>query len=158
MTASWDKTIKVWDNLYMQLLYTFSGHKAQINSIDMVQNSKYLASGSRDGTIMCWNLETGTYLTQIDCESPVNVVLFSQKLYWLIIGTNQGIRVLDLPHQKLIQEIKEVSDINPNDVSFKSKALLGCTSLAWSKNGTILYAGWTDNNIRVYKLDVVNSE
>jgi guanine nucleotide-binding protein subunit beta-2-like 1 protein len=28
VTASWDKTIKVWDNQTMQLLHTFVGHKA----------------------------------------------------------------------------------------------------------------------------------
>ena len=36
VTASWDKTIKVWDNLYMKLMHTFTGHKAQITSLDMV--------------------------------------------------------------------------------------------------------------------------
>merc|ERR1712127_975367 len=145
-----------WDNLYMQLNYTFTGHKAQINSIDMVQNSNYLASGSRDGQIMVWDLIQGKFLTSSDCDSPVNVVLFSQKLYWLIIGTEQGIRVLDLPTRQFLQEIKEVS-MNTNDVAFKSKKQLGCTSLAWNKSGTHLYAGWTDNNIRVYKLEVLNS-
>jgi guanine nucleotide-binding protein subunit beta-2-like 1 protein len=156
VTASWDKSIKVWDNLYMQLNYTFTGHKAQINSIDMVQNSNYLASGSRDGQIMVWDLIQGKFLTSSDCDSPVNVVLFSQKLYWLIIGTEEGIRVLDLPTRQFLQEIKEVS-MNTNDVAFKSKKHLGCTSLAWNKSGTHLYAGWTDNNIRVYKLEVLNS-
>jgi len=28
VTASWDKTIKVWDNTYMKLMHTFMGHKA----------------------------------------------------------------------------------------------------------------------------------
>jgi len=156
VTASWDKTIKVWDNTYMTLLHTFTGHKAQINSIDMVQNSSYLASGSRGGFIMVWDLVHGKFLTSKECDSPVNVVLFSQKLYWLIIGTEEGIRVLDLPSRTFLQEIKEVS-MNTNEVQFKSKKHLGCTSLAWNKAGNYLYSGWTDNNIRVYKLEVLGS-
>jgi guanine nucleotide-binding protein subunit beta-2-like 1 protein len=158
VTASWDKSIKVWDNLYMQLMYTFTGHKAQINSIDMVQNSSYLASGSRDGTIMVWDLVNGKFLVQADCDSPVNVVLFSQKLYWLIIGTDEGIKVLNLPTKTYLQSITQVSDINANDVNFKSTKKLGCTSLAWDKSGQHLYSGWTDNNIRVYRLESAASE
>ena len=157
VTASWDKTIKVWDNLYMTLNHTFVGHKAQINTLDMVHGSSYLASGSRDGQVMVWDLVQGKFLTASDCESPVNCVLFSQKLYWLVIGTQEGIKVLDLPSQKYLQDIKEVS-INANDVSFKSKKNLGCTSLAWNKAGTHLYSGWTDNNIRVYKIEDVASQ
>jgi len=141
----------------MSLMYTFTGHKAQINSIDMVQNSSYLASGSRDGTIMVWDLVNGKFLTSSDCESPVNVVLFSQKLYWLIIGTETGIKVLDLPSRTILKTITATS-INANDVQFKSEKPLGCTSLAWNKAGNYLYSGWTDNNIRVYKLEQVALE
>jgi len=76
----------------------------------------------------------------------------------LIVGTQEGIKVIDLPTNKIIQTIQEVSNINANDVTFKSKAKLGCTSLAWNKSQTHLYSGWTDNNIRVYKIDVASQE
>merc|ERR1719242_2727399 len=110
VTASWDKTIKVWDNLYMTLLHTFTGHKAQVTTLDIVENSAFLASGSRDGKIMVWDIVQGKWFTQHECDSPVNCVLFSQRL-------------------------------------------LSCTSLAWSKSGTHLYSGWSDNHIRVYEID-----
>lgn len=157
VTASWDRTIKVWDaKYYGELIYTFTGHKAQINSIDMVQNSSYLASGSRDGTIMVWDLLSGKFLTSSDCESPVNVVLFSQKLYWLVIGTDDGIKVLDLPSRSILKHITAQS-MNPNDIKMKSKKNLGCTALAWNRSGNTLYSGWTDNVIRVYKLEQTES-
>jgi len=157
VTASWDKTIKVWDSMYMNLKHTFTGHKAQINTLDMVHNSSYLASGSRDGTVMVWDLVKGKFLTQGDCDSPVNCVLFSQKLYWLIIGTEEGIKVLDLPTQEFLQDITEVS-MKPNEQVFREGGNtrakpVGCVSLAWNKNGTHLFAGFTDNHIRVYKIE-----
>jgi guanine nucleotide-binding protein subunit beta-2-like 1 protein len=77
VTASWDKTIKVWDNLYMTLIHTFTGHKAQVTTLDIVENSAYLASGSRDGMIMVWDIVNGKWFTQSDCDAPVNCVLFS---------------------------------------------------------------------------------
>merc|ERR1711981_1245398 len=162
VTASWDKTIKVWDNTYMKLMHTFCGHKAQINSIDMVNNSSYLASGSHDGQIMVWDLIQGKWLTSHDYDSPVNCVLFSQKLYWVIVGTEDGIKVFDLPSSRNIQEIKETSML-PNErhdaeaSSNSGKAVepkyVSCTSLAWNKSDDKLYAGFSDSYIRVYQIE-----
>jgi len=151
VTASWDKTIKVWDNQYMTLMYTFIGHKGQITTLDMVNGSNYLASGSLDGHIMVWDLVKGLMLLKLDAESPINAVLFSQKLYWLVIGTENGIRVLDIPKQKFIQDITATS-LKPNEVK-RSQKNVGCTSLAWSKNSMTLYSGWTDNTIRTYNIE-----
>jgi len=155
VTASHDKSIKVWDNQYMTLMHTFTGHKAQINTLDMVNGSSYLASGSRDGHIMVWDLVKGKFLTTHDCESPVNCVLFSQQLYWLVIGTENGIKILNLPSQKFLPDITEMS-MKTNELN--SKKNLSCTSLAWSKSGQFLYAGWSDNHIRVYQIEDVTSK
>jgi guanine nucleotide-binding protein subunit beta-2-like 1 protein len=151
VTASWDKTIKVWDNLYMTLLHTFCGHKAQVTTLDIVENSAFLASGSRDGTIMVWDIVNGKWFTKHDCDSPVNAVLFSQKLYWLVIATQTGIKVLNLPEQKFVQDELRETSMKQNESD--SDKPLSCTSLAWAKNGQILYSGWSDNHIRVYEID-----
>merc|ERR1711981_760236 len=90
-------------------MYTFCGHKAQINSIDMVSGAQYLASGSHDGQIMIWDVTKGDHLTQYEYDTPVNCVLFSQKLYWVVVGTEEGIKVFDLPSSKNSQEIRETS-------------------------------------------------
>lgn len=151
VTASWDKSIKVWDNLYMTLLHTFTGHKAQVTTLDIVENSAFLASGSRDGKIMVWDIVQGKWFTQHECDAPVNCVLFSQRLYWLVIATQTGIKVLNLPEQKFIQDDIVAYSLKQNEAG--SKKLLSCTSLAWSKSGTHLYSGWSDNHIRVYEID-----
>merc|ERR1719498_984505 len=174
VTASWDKTIKVWDNTYMKLMHTCMGHKAQINSIDMVNNSSYLASGSHDGQIMIWNLIEGKWLATHEYDSPVNCVLFSQKLYWVIVGCEDGIKVFDLPQSKNIQEITEVSMLK-NDVKqmASSEVAVGqhnkvvkdkepkhvsCTSLAWNKAYDKLYSGWSDHFIRVYQIEELTQQ
>jgi hypothetical protein len=36
----------------------------------------------------------------------------------------------------------------------KTTAPIACTSLAWNKSGTLLFAGFSDNYIRVYKIVV----
>jgi len=166
VTASWDKTIKVWDNTYMKLMHTFMGHKAQINSIDMVNNSTYLASGSHDGQVMIWDVIQGKWLTSYEYDSPINCVLFSQKLYWVIIGTEEGIKVFDLPSSRNIQEIKETSMLTNERAAqetagaggkVKAPKYISCTSLAWNNADDKLYAGFSDHCIRVYQIDEITN-
>jgi len=151
VSASWDKTIKVWDNSVMALKHTFVGHKAQINTLDLAPNTNFIASGGRDGKVNIWNLVEGRHLEEIDVESPVNVVLFASKLFWLVIGTEVGIKIYDLPAKKFIDNYVA----KPLDDFKRKEAPIGCTSLVWSKNQQHLYAGYTDSFIRV--LAVINS-
>lgn len=155
VSASWDKTIKVWDNQSMALKHTFVGHKAQINCIEMAPGTFYLASGGKDGLAMVWNVVDGQFLGQIDCDSPINCVLFSPKKFWLILGTDQGIKVWDLPAKKIIQTI----EVTPIDKHLKDqKKPLACTSLCWNKEGLVLFAGFSDNHIRVFKICTSSAE
>jgi guanine nucleotide-binding protein subunit beta-2-like 1 protein len=154
VSASWDKTIKVWDNQTMHLKHTFVGHKAQINSLDMAPKTFYLASGGNDGFAIVWNLVEGKFLGKIDCDSPINCVLFAPKKYWLVMGTEKGIKVWDLPNKAIVTELTakpiEGSNMKPNARGESPK--IACTSLAWSKTGTLLFAGFSDHIIRVYKI------
>jgi guanine nucleotide-binding protein subunit beta-2-like 1 protein len=151
VSASWDKTIKVWDNQTMSLKHTFVGHKAQINSLDMAPKTSYLASGGKDGLAIIWNLVEGKYLGQAEVDTAINCVLFAPKKYWLVLGTDTGIKVWDLPTKEFVVDLK-ASPIEPRNE--KQKKPIGCTSLAWNKSGNLLFAGFTDNYIRVYKIVV----
>ncbi len=149
VSASWDKTIKVWDNQTMQLKHTFIGHQGQVNSLDMAPQTFYLASGGKDGQAMIWNLLDGKYLGKVECEAPINSLKFAPKKYWLVMGTENGIRVWDLREKVTVTELR-ASPIDPNLKSMKKP--IQCTSLAWNKSGNILFAGFSDNIIRVYKI------
>lgn len=153
MSASWDKTIKVWDNQTMSLKHTFTGHTAQINSLDMAPKTSYLASGGKDGQAMIWNLVEGKFLGATDVGCPINCVLFAPKKYWLVLGTEKGIKVWDLPTKEFIVDLK-AEPLDPNQE--KMKKPIACTSLAWNKSGNLLFAGFSDNYIRVYKIVITN--
>lgn len=134
----------------MGLMHTFIGHKAQINTLDLAPNTNIIASGGRDGKVNIWNLLEGKHLEEIDAESPVNVVLFTTKYYWLVIGTDEGVRVYDLPAKKFIDryEVTKEGAKNPK----KPPAAVACQSLIFSKDQQNLYAGFTDGIIRVLSI------
>jgi len=153
VSASWDRTIKVWDNQTMNLKHTFTGHTAQINSLDMAPKTSYLASGGKDGQAMIWNLVEGKFLGHTDVGSSINCVLFAPKKYWLVLGTDKGIKVWDLPSKEFIVDLT-ATPLDPNQE--KSKKPIACTSLAWNKSGNLLFAGFSDSYIRVYKIVIIN--
>jgi len=137
----------------MSLKHTFVGHKAQINSLDMAPKTSYLASGGKDGLAIIWNLVEGKFLGQTEVDCPINCVLFAPKKYWLVLGTEKGIKVWDLPSKEFIVDIKAEPMVTSTD---KQKKPIGCTSLAWNKSGNLLFAGFTDSFIRVYTIVVIN--
>jgi len=71
----------------------------------MAPSTPYLASGGRDSQVMIWNLVEGKNLGKIDCEAPVNAVKFAPKKYWLVMGTETGIRVWDLRNKATVADI-----------------------------------------------------
>mmetsp|Transcript_22847 Transcript_22847/g.17306 ORF Transcript_22847/g.17306 Transcript_22847/m.17306 type:complete len:156 (+) Transcript_22847:275-742(+) len=95
ITGSSDKSIKVWEISTFGLVYTLLGHTSKVNSLDITPQSAFLASGSKDGKAIIWNLEEGDLLFKIDAECPINCVKFSPRRYWLVIGTYKGIKVWD---------------------------------------------------------------
>jgi len=59
MTASRDKTIKLWDALRGICLWTFKGHDDWVQSLAFHPSGKYLLSAGDDSTMRVWELATG---------------------------------------------------------------------------------------------------
>ena len=55
-TASWDKTIKLWDGKNGTLVNTIQGHQDTINTITFTPDHKTLISASEDKTIKLWDI------------------------------------------------------------------------------------------------------
>ena len=75
ISASKDKTLKVWDIETGQALWTLKGHLKSVNDVTVTPNGKYIVSASDDHTLRVWSLETGKYLRSLKGhQGPVNAV------------------------------------------------------------------------------------
>jgi len=72
--------------------------------------------------------------------------VFSPNRYWLCAATASTIKIWDL-ESKNCQE-----SLTPEFTKAKGKKAvpIQCISLAWSSDGNTLFAGYTDNIIRVW--------
>jgi len=96
---------------------------------------------------MLWDLNEGKHLYSLDAGDIINALVFSPNRYWLCAGTNQGIKIWDLESKNV------VANLNQEAEGFSTKyplQTIGCLSLAWSADGSTLFAGYTDSIIRVW--------
>lgn len=145
VSGGWDKAVKVWDLTRCQLKFTLTGHSGYVNAITIAPDGSLCASGGKDGHAILWDLNEGRELYRLDAGSIINTLCFSPNRYWLCAGTDAGIKIFDLESKALLADLtKNYADFGPKN----SKA--ACISLAWSVDGTTLFAGYTDSVIRVW--------
>ena len=53
VSASEDRTLKIWDNKNYQCIKTLTGHKTSVNAVILLADSK-IASAANDGRIKIW--------------------------------------------------------------------------------------------------------
>eukprot|EP01139_Manchomonas_bermudensis_P004794 Amastigsp_a174353_13362.p1 type:complete len:321 gc:universal Amastigsp_a174353_13362:977-15(-) len=145
VSGGWDKVVKVWNLTNCKLKTNLYGHTGPVNTVTVSPDGSLCASGGKDGTAMLWDLNEGKHLYQLECGVQINSLCFSPNRYWLCASTNEGIRIWDLESKSLIQDIKP-------ELASEDEKLPACLSLAWSADGQTLFAGYTDNLIRVYQV------
>uniref|UniRef100_A0A914RTC1 Small ribosomal subunit protein RACK1 n=1 Tax=Parascaris equorum TaxID=6256 RepID=A0A914RTC1_PAREQ len=156
----------------------FVSHTKDVLSVAFSADNRQIVSGSRDKTIKLWNtLAQCKYTIGDDCHTDwVSTVRFSPSSSNPVIvsaGWDKIVKVWNLANCKLkTNHIGHTGYINtvtvsPDgslcasggkvfllDVMGGSKCVPQCISLAWSADGQTLYAGYTDNVIRVWQVSV----
>ncbi|KAJ7577381.1 dynein regulator [Mycena floridula] len=68
VTGSRDKTVKLWDAIRGQCLWTFVGHDNWIRAIIFHPAGKHLISAADDNTYRIWDLKTGRCVRRIEAH------------------------------------------------------------------------------------------
>jgi len=159
VSAGWDKIVKVWNLATCKLKTNHVGHCGYINTVTVSPDGSLCASGGKDGAAMLWDLNdekdpqtgkwipAGKHLYTLPGNDVINALAFSPTRYWLCTAVGPTIKIWDLEDKSAVDELKFV-----DTSSDTKKSLPQCTSLAWSTDGQRLFAGYTDNVIRVWKV------
>ena len=90
LSASRDKTIKLWDAIGGICLFTFTGHDNWVRSLCEHPNGKYIVSCSDDKSIRLWDLKSGLCQKKLlnSHEKFVVTISMSPKCKLLASGSN----------------------------------------------------------------------
>lgn len=148
VSAGWDKQVKVWNLENCKLRSNLIGHTGYVNTVTVSPDGSLCASGGKDGTAMLWDLNEGKHLSSLDAGDQIHALCFSPIRYWLCAATAGTIKIWDLESRVCVDELKP--DFASG--SGKKSTPIQCISLAWSADGATLFAGYTDNVVRVWQV------
>jgi len=145
VSAGWDKTVKVYNLSNLKLRTDLVGHTGYLNTVTVSPDGSLCASGGKDGIAMLWDLNEGKRLSTLETGGAIiHSLCFSPNRYWLCAATSKNITIWDLEGKGVVAELAHPHEHGPKALAHFP------TCLAWSADGTTLYAGYTDNVVRVY--------
>mmetsp|Transcript_24592 Transcript_24592/g.48886 ORF Transcript_24592/g.48886 Transcript_24592/m.48886 type:complete len:350 (+) Transcript_24592:60-1109(+) len=137
ITSSGDSTCIYWDVEQGEAIATFGDHNGDVMSLAISPTNKdVFVSGSCDSTAKVWDIRSGKCTqTHLGHESDINSVSFFPDGNAFGTGSDDSsCRLFDL---RCYNEVNMFG----ND-----KILCGITSVAFSRSGRILFAGYDDYN------------
>jgi guanine nucleotide-binding protein subunit beta-2-like 1 protein len=118
-----------------------------VNTVTVSPDGSLCASGGKDGVAMLWDLNEGRHLSSLEAGGIIHALVFSPVRYWLCAATDATIKIWDLESKVCVDELRPPFPEKKKDTK---SVPIQCISLAWSADGTTLFAGYTDNVIRAW--------
>lgn len=98
LSASNDKTVKMWDVASGNCLATFEGHDAFVCSVGISRDGRLVAAGAADGAIKIWELTSGAILAEFSHGAQDAKVAWGPDASQLISGAADGsVRIWRVP-------------------------------------------------------------
>lgn len=152
VSASSDKSIKIWSLNTGQEYYTLRDHYEVVSTVDISDNGKILVSGSHDKTLKVWDLENGALIGTITGHcAEISTVKITKNGQSLISGSkDQTIKIWNLQTGNLIHTLEGHQGI------IKQLKLIDETYTIISlgaDNQLKLWNGYTGKELKTIKLD-----
>lgn len=135
-SASYDKTIKLWNLKTGQLINTLTGHNSWVRSIAISPDGQTLASGggsldpNTDTNVRLWNLQTGKLIRTIPGNpDSTSFVGFSPDGQTLVLASETAIKIYNTNSGELVRTINAPSDEGIKAVAVSPDGTIATTSL-----------------------------
>eukprot|EP01083_Nonionella_stella_P061838 161000_1 len=155
VTGDSNKTLNVWRYQGTDVYHSTSlrQRKAQkITGCTISPDGSLCATVNENGYIYLWDTSLGPYEARFllflkhEFESECNDVVFSPGRYWLCVATGDSIAVINLETKEFIANL-----------SCDRNLIATCTCVRWREDGDILFSGYDDWKIRIWKVHSENS-
>lgn len=145
LTASRDRSIKLWDMETQAEMRTFVGHSHTVNSLAWSADGKFFVSGSADNTAKVWEVISGKEVfTTPAFEKYVTAVSFTpSNKHILVAGYSDSAAIFNILSGEILKKIP----VNADQGSGYG------INLTYSNDGKWLAIGEDNKTVSVYKTD-----
>jgi WD40 repeat protein/tRNA A-37 threonylcarbamoyl transferase component Bud32 len=138
-SASWDKTVHIWDAANCKTLLVYRGHTQPVKSVAWSPNGDYIASGGWDNSVQIWDTEKGiplpdTYQHKAQIEA--------------VVGSPNGVYIASAGHDCKVQ-VWRAADQYTFFVYEGHKGPIW--SIAWSPDGKYIASASHDKTVQVWE-------
>jgi eukaryotic-like serine/threonine-protein kinase len=139
-SASWDKTVKVWDTTTGNHVYTYHGHSDLVTSVTWSPDGTSIASGSSDKSVRVWNASTGALLYAYRGHTGgVTAVEWSPDGKRIASGsTDKSVQIYDAP--------------TGSHLSTYHGHTGEITAVAWFPDSTYIASGSADQSVQTWNI------
>ncbi|XP_056267279.1 guanine nucleotide-binding protein G(I)/G(S)/G(T) subunit beta-2 isoform X2 [Pseudoliparis swirei] len=140
ITSSGDTTCALWDIETSQQTTVFSGHSGDVMSLSLSPDLRTFVSGACDASVKLWDIrDSMCRQTFTGHESDINAICFFPNGSAFATGSDDATcRLFDL---RADQELS---------VYCHDNIICGITSVAFSRSGRLLLAGYDDFNCNIW--------
>ena len=146
-SASFDKTVQIWDAATGRHILTYKGHSDRVLCVAWSHDGKRIASASADHTVQVWDATSGkTIFTHAGHTTfAVNAVAWNP-----VWGTG-------MPGGKLLASASDDKTVQVWGLTTGSRIYTyrehtdGVTALAWSPDGKRIASGGNDKKVQVWE-------
>jgi WD40 repeat protein len=113
VSASWDKTAKLWDILTAECLLNLTGHKDKIEEALFSRDEDHIVTCSDDGTAIVWCACTGQTLQVLQHGDQVPSAAISPDGRYVITASSKFVKIWETETGNLLFKIAGYPEDNP---------------------------------------------